>query len=130
MARFALMTATCLAVLGTVPVVASAEAPMCAPGDALFAFQSVDLDVLGVLPAAPAGEDREVLWCASSDDPRCSPSMPAPERSSFAPFAFAAAGVPARSQLGAPTWTLLERTSLEGQPLAGVRQRVERPPKA
>lgn len=127
MARLALMTVACVTALATMPLVASAEAPMCAAGDALFAFQSVEL--LGVVPSAPADEDREILWCASPDDPRCSPAQPAPQSSSFVPFAFAAAGVPARPKLGAPTWALFERTSIEGQPLAGVRQRVERPPK-
>ncbi len=131
MARFALVTAASLAAFGTLPFAAAAEDSMCLAGDALFAFQSVDL--LGVEPAAPTGDgdEREILWCASPDDPRCSPAQPAPQgSSSFLPFAFPAAGVAACPELGAPTWTLLARTSIEGQALAGVRQRVERPPRA
>jgi len=135
MTRLGISTAMVLAAFSLAPVTAAADAGMCVTAEALFstplelvvAEQSAALGAPTAAPAAP-DDDRDILWCSSPDDPRCSPACPAPQNAGFTILAFPAAGIPARPELGAPTCAPHEWASNDGHGRPGARQRVERPP--
>ena len=84
---------------------------------------------VGSAPSRSGSPVEEVLWCASSDDPRCSPGDPAPEDGPRAgDGTYAAATHPHRIDLRARPSRSLRPTHLGTNPSRGVRGRLDRPP--
>jgi hypothetical protein len=77
-------------------------------------------------------QSDEVLWCASPYDPRCSPASPSPET----PRANLSGGSSAANIEHRHDWPELVESTPEHHaaeamlPSAGVRSRVERPPRS
>jgi hypothetical protein len=80
-------------------------------------------------PSRSRAPVQDVLWCASSDDPRCSPGDPAPEDGPRAGDATHAAATQAQDiDLRAQPPRSLGPTHLGANPSRGVRGRLDRPP--
>ncbi len=79
---------------------------------------------------AAEGEHGPVPWCVSADDPRCSPRDSAPHhRTATVEGAHVAAGFASAPEFGDPNATeTTSRAAIDGE-RAGVRHRLERPPR-
>ena len=115
-----------VAVLGAalLPRIGHAQSAMCV--EPAFA-PAAPRAALAEVPAPPREED--LPWCASADDPRCAPlpgDSTALRLALRQPLAAAAATLP-RSTAVTGEFAFTPRTGLV--PHAGIRNRVERPPR-
>jgi hypothetical protein len=123
--RSALQTLVALGALA-MPASAVADVEMCMVIPASGVSFELDVPIAQELPLAP---QALVLWCQSSDDPRCSPvrhdDRPQAEWSNGP----VQSGGVTFDDVADPSATSVWFVSSEMAPSNGVRHRIERPPR-
>jgi len=102
------------------------------PWSALVAaIEQVEAIRNGTVTAKAAQENGDdVLWCVNSDDPRCSQRDPAQDAPSFSQISSSSSGVLVKLP-SVRSWAGVRVAWVDevGHASAGVRDRVERPPR-